>query len=87
MSDYFGDFGVGRLLIQRGLGGIYLLAFLCAARQFRPLLGERGLLPVPHYLERVRFSDAPSIFHFHRFEPTFETANDERQLQPATSRR
>jgi hypothetical protein len=65
MSDYFGDFGVGRLLIQRGLGVIYFLAFLCAARQFRPLLGERGLLPVPQYLERVRFADAPSIFHFH----------------------
>jgi Lipase maturation factor len=62
---YFGDIWLTRLAIQRGLGVVYFVAFLCAIRQFRPLLGERGLLPVPAYLQRVRFSDAPSIFHFH----------------------
>ncbi len=59
------DYWLGRLLFQRGLGAIYLIAFLVAVNQFRPLLGERGLLPAPRFLERVRFSQAPSLFHLH----------------------
>ncbi|HEX8791726.1 MAG TPA: lipase maturation factor family protein [Polyangiaceae bacterium] len=54
-----------RLLLQRGLAAIYLLAFIAALDQFRPLLGERGLLPVPAFLRRVSFLDAPSVFHLH----------------------
>jgi len=57
------DYSLARLLLQRGLGALYLLAFAGALGQFRPLLGERGLLPVPAFLERVRFWDAPSLFH------------------------
>jgi hypothetical protein len=34
-----------------------------ALNQFRPLLGERGLLPAPAYLARHRFRDTPSLFH------------------------
>ena len=52
-----------RLVFDRGLAVIYVIAFVCAARQFRGLMGERGLLPVPRYLRRVRFRDAPSLFH------------------------
>ena len=52
-----------RLAFERGLAVIYLIAFGCAARQFRGLMGERGLLPIPRYLRRVRFWDAPSLFH------------------------
>ena len=63
--SYFGDIWLTRLAIQRGLGAIYLVAFWCVVRQFRPLLGERGLLPVPAYLPRVRFWEEPSIFHFY----------------------
>jgi hypothetical protein len=33
--------------------------------QFRALLGERGLLPVPAFVARRRFGDAPSLFQFH----------------------
>lgn len=51
-----------RLLFQRGLGLIYLIAFLVAANQFRPLLGEHGLLPVPLFVKQVSFHDAPSLF-------------------------
>jgi hypothetical protein len=53
-----------RFLFQRGLGLIYLLAFLIAINQFRPLLGEHGLLPVPLFVKQVAFADAPSLFHF-----------------------
>src|SRR6266571_625736 len=55
---------IARLLIERGLGLIYLMAFVAVVRQFRPLLGERGLMPVPAYLRRVRFRQAPSLFHW-----------------------
>jgi hypothetical protein len=37
---------LGRLAFQRGLAVIYLVAFLAAARQFRGLLGTRGLTPI-----------------------------------------
>lgn len=55
-----------RLILERGIAFIYFVAFLSAANQFRPLLGEKGLLPVPAYLHHVRrFRDAPSLFYFH----------------------
>jgi hypothetical protein len=54
-----------RCALQRGLAAIYLIAFVEAFCQFRPLLGDRGLLPVRDHLQDVRFVDAPSLFHFH----------------------
>jgi len=54
-----------RLLLQRGLAFIYLVAFLVAANQFRPLLGEHGLTPVPLFLQSLRFRDSPSLFFLH----------------------
>src|SRR5690242_17185664 len=65
MQWYFGDEQLVRLLFQRGLAAIYLIAFLVVRNQFKPLLGKNGLLPVPEYLKRVRFRDAPTIFHWH----------------------
>ncbi len=62
---YVGGGFVVRLLLQRGLAAIYLLAFVNALNQFKPLLGERGLLPVPAFLPRVSFREAPSLFHLH----------------------
>jgi hypothetical protein len=62
--EWFGapDYWVSRLLFERALGAIYLIAFLVARNQFRPLLGERGLLPVPRFVQVVSFRDAPSLF-------------------------
>src|SRR5262245_19173208 len=54
-----------RFLIQRSLGLIYVVAFLVALNQFRPLLGEHGLEPIGRFLRATRFRDAPSIFHWH----------------------
>ena len=56
------SYWITRLLVQRGLALIYLIAFLVALNQFRALLGESGLLPVPLFLQKVRFADAPSLF-------------------------
>lgn len=58
------DYFLTRIVLQRGLGLIYLIAFLVALRQFPALLGSRGLMPVPNWLEHHRFKDSPSLFHW-----------------------
>ncbi len=57
------DSWIARLVIQRGLGVVYLIAFAVALEQFRPLLGERGLMPVAEFRRAVTFREAPSLFH------------------------
>ncbi|OBK20979.1 hypothetical protein A5634_10910 [Mycobacterium asiaticum] len=57
------EYWLGRLVLERGVALIYLIAFIAAVRQFRPLIGEHGMLPVPGYLARRSFWRAPSIFH------------------------
>ncbi|MFG2300589.1 lipase maturation factor family protein [Actinacidiphila glaucinigra] len=57
------DYWLSRVVVQRGLGVLYLVAFLTAAGQFRALIGEHGLLPVPRFLRDVPFRHAPSLFH------------------------
>lgn len=54
-----------RLFFERSLAILYGVAFLSAFNQFPALLGEKGLLPAPHYLRRVPFKYTPSIFHLH----------------------
>jgi hypothetical protein len=54
-----------REAFQRGLAAVYLCGFLAAAHQFRALLGERGLLPIPAYLRRTPFRRSPSVFHLY----------------------
>src|SRR5205809_1069657 len=56
------EFWLTRFCFQRSLGCIYLIAFLIAANQFIPLLGERGLQPVRRFLRYVSFQRAPSLF-------------------------
>jgi hypothetical protein len=63
MEAYVGSLWWVRLALQRGLAAVYLVAFLSALFQFRPLLGARGLLPVPAYLRSVSFAESPSLFH------------------------
>jgi hypothetical protein len=58
------DYSISRMLIGRGLAAIYLVGFLVAINQFRPLLGERGLLPAPAFVRAVPFASAPSIFQW-----------------------
>ncbi|MGW3498227.1 lipase maturation factor family protein [Streptomyces sp. NPDC001020] len=59
------DYWLSRLVFQRALAVVYLVAFLAAALQFRALIGKRGMLPVPRYVARVPFRLAPSVFHLH----------------------
>ncbi|MDX2561876.1 lipase maturation factor family protein [Streptomyces sp. TX20-6-3] len=58
------DDWLSRILFQRGLAGLYCVAFLSAALQFRALIGERGMLPVPAYVRATRPRSTPSLFHW-----------------------
>ena len=57
------DYHFARFAIERGLGALYVVAFVVAARQFPALSGERGLQPAPRILESTTFWEAPSLFH------------------------
>ncbi|MFI7343777.1 lipase maturation factor family protein [Streptomyces sp. NPDC050085] len=59
------DLWLSRLVFQRGLAALYLVAFAGAALQFRALIGERGMLPVPGFLARVPWRRAPTLFRLH----------------------
>ena len=59
------EYWITRLLLQRGLAGIYLIAFIVAVNQFRPLLGAHGLTPVPFFVQNTRFIESPSLFFWH----------------------
>jgi lipase maturation factor len=67
------DYWLARLLVTRGLGVVYLVAFLVAVNQLRPLLGERGLLPIPRLVAAVDWREAPSLFHW-RYSDRLATA-------------
>lgn len=67
------DFGFAREVLQRGIAALYLVAFVSTLNQFRPLLGERGLLPAPDLLRWVAASDSrkrmlnPTLFRRVRY--------------------
>ena len=63
MHAYF-DVWLTRLLVQRGMAAIYVVAFIAVVHQFKPLLGEMGLLPVPAHLKNVSLRSAPTLFHW-----------------------
>ena len=43
-----------RFVILRLLGFVYAVAFLVAAQQLAPLIGDHGLTPANHFLESVQ---------------------------------
>jgi len=58
------DYWLARFVFERALASVYLIAFAAAANQFVPLVGERGLLPVPRFVRVVPFRAAPNLFFF-----------------------
>ncbi|MFH8841709.1 lipase maturation factor family protein [Streptomyces sp. NPDC017868] len=67
------DQWLSRIVFQRGLAGLYCVAFLSAALQFRALIGEHGMLPVPEYVRRTRPRHTPSLFHWRYSDRLFAT--------------
>jgi hypothetical protein len=58
------EYELARLVIERGLGTLYLIAFVVAFRQFPALVGERGLDPAARIIRGTRFWQTPSLFHW-----------------------
>ncbi|MGR2753358.1 lipase maturation factor family protein [Agromyces arachidis] len=51
------DAYLAREILQRGIAALFLVAFASTLNQFRPLLGEHGLLPVPELLTAVEAAE------------------------------
>ncbi|MGW0785377.1 lipase maturation factor family protein [Streptomyces sp. NPDC002913] len=56
---------LSRLIFQRTLAVVYLVAFVGAALQFRALIGSRGMNPVPELLRYTPWRAAPGLFRLH----------------------
>lgn len=69
---YSSNYWFSKFLLQRGLALIYLIAFINALNQFLPLMGANGLVPVPQFLGRMRFSKKPSLFHWYYSDKFFK---------------
>ena len=65
---------LGRLVLERGVAVVYLIAFVNAAAQFRPLIGEHGMLPVSGFLDGRSFRQAPSLFQLRYSDGLFAAA-------------
>src|SRR4029077_3871207 len=70
MTEYW----YSRWLFERALAAIYLVAFIAAAVQFVPLLGERGLEPVGRWVQEVPFRQSPSLFYLFPKDSAFRAA-------------
>jgi hypothetical protein len=56
-----GGYDVAREVLQRGTAAVLVVAFWAVVRQWRPLLGVRGLTPAVRVLDRTRWRDGPSV--------------------------
>lgn len=59
-----GDYWLARLALEKSMGLLFLIGFLNVVNQFKPLLGERGLLPVPLFAKQIGLKESPSVFFF-----------------------
>ncbi|HXD28101.1 MAG TPA: lipase maturation factor family protein [Arthrobacter sp.] len=55
------DYWMAREILQRGVAALFIVAFASTLNQFRPLLGDHGLLPAPRLLAGPG-ARGPSLF-------------------------
>lgn len=67
------EYGFARQVLQRGVAALYFVAFLSTLNQFPALLGERGLLPVPEYLNGFSRLRRPTLFRWHYSDALLRT--------------
>jgi hypothetical protein len=70
MAEYW----YSRWLFERALAAIYLVAFIAAALQFVPLLGEHGLEPIGRWIQHVPFRSSPSLFYLFPRDSVFRVS-------------
>jgi len=61
-----GGYDVAREVLQRGTAAVLVVAFWAVLRQWRPLLGVRGLTPVAGVVARSSWRSAPSVLRWWR---------------------
>src|SRR5438270_13324676 len=69
------NYWLTQLVFTRALGLVYLIAFLCALNQAKPLVGEHGLLPISQWIEQVPFRSTPSLFYLFPKDWAFTAAS------------
>lgn len=69
------EYWLGREVLERGAAVVYLLAFVAAATQFRALIGEHGMQPIPRFLAGQSFWRTPSLFHLRYSDRLFSTVS------------
>lgn len=69
------EYWLGREALERGAAVVYLLAFVAAATQFRALIGEHGMQPIPRFLAGQSFWRTPSLFHLRYSDRLFSTVS------------
>ena len=74
MAGDLPEYWISRFVFERALALVCLIAFACAANQFVPLLGTRGLLPVPRFTAMVPFRSSPSLFYLWQSDTAFRVA-------------
>ncbi|HWF08345.1 MAG TPA: lipase maturation factor family protein [Bryobacteraceae bacterium] len=57
------NYWLSQFVFTRALALVYLIAFLCALNQAKPLIGEHGLLPLTTWVREVPFRATPSLFY------------------------
>jgi hypothetical protein len=62
VREYVDGVWLVRLVFERSLACIYVVAFLGALLEGPALLGDRGLTPIARFLRRANFLEAPSLF-------------------------
>jgi hypothetical protein len=61
------DYDVARQVLQRGVAAIACIAWLSALAQFPVLVGERGFLPVPRFMELRYAKTLPVVWRWFRY--------------------
>jgi len=74
MTDALPGYWLSRLVFERALALMYLVAFLVAANQFVPLVGEHGLTPASRFVRYVPFRASPSLFYLAPADGVFRAA-------------
>ena len=69
-----GGYWLSRAIFLRTLAFVYLIAFINAANEFKPLVGEHGLLPATLWMRQVPWRASPSLFYFAANDAIFTAA-------------
>lgn len=59
-----GSYSFAQIVLSKGIAATFLIAFIVALRQYRGLVGEKGVLPAKDFVKEESIWDAISLFYF-----------------------